>query len=138
MVVFLVVFLAVFLGAVFLATVFLGAAFFLGAGFFATFKAGGVLGADGFSYSFNGTRNIKIPQIGRLRIGDDVEIGANTCIDRAFLDETVVGSGSKLDNLVQIAHNAALGQDVLIAAQSGVAGSSILEDGVQLGVKMTE
>jgi UDP-3-O-[3-hydroxymyristoyl] glucosamine N-acyltransferase len=86
--------------------------------------AGTVLGADGFGYAFDGRAHRKIPQVGRLRIEDDVEIGANTAIDRATLGETVVRRGTKIDNLVQIGHNCDVGEDVILVSQVGIAGSS--------------
>jgi UDP-3-O-[3-hydroxymyristoyl] glucosamine N-acyltransferase len=86
--------------------------------------SGAVLGADGFGYAFDGRAHRKIPQVGGLRIEDDVEIGANTAIDRATLGETVVRRGAKIDNLVQIGHNCDVGEDVILVSQVGVAGSS--------------
>ena len=86
--------------------------------------SGAVLGADGFGYAFDGRAHRKIPQVGGLRIGDDVEIGANTAIDRATLGDTVVRRGTKIDNLVQIGHNCDVGEDVILVAQVGIAGSS--------------
>jgi UDP-3-O-[3-hydroxymyristoyl] glucosamine N-acyltransferase len=85
---------------------------------------GVVIGADGFGFFQRDGKNIKIPQVGSVEIGDDVEIGANTTIDRARFSRTVIGRGSKLDNLVHIAHNVELGEEALIAAQSGIAGST--------------
>jgi UDP-3-O-[3-hydroxymyristoyl] glucosamine N-acyltransferase len=85
---------------------------------------GAVLGADGFGYAFDGRAHRKIPQVGGLRIEDDVEIGANSAIDRGTLGETVVRRGTKIDNLVQIGHNCDVGEDVILVAQVGVAGSS--------------
>jgi UDP-3-O-[3-hydroxymyristoyl] glucosamine N-acyltransferase len=85
--------------------------------------AGTVLGADGFGYAFDGARHRKIPQVGRVVIGDDVEIGANAAVDRATLGETVIESGTKIDNLVQIGHNTAVGAHSVIVAQAGIAGS---------------
>ena len=85
--------------------------------------SGAVLGADGFGYAFDGRAHRKIPQVGGVRIEDDVEIGANTTVDRATLGVTVIGRGSKLDNLVQVAHNCEIGEDVLLVSQVGVAGS---------------
>ena len=85
--------------------------------------AGTVLGADGFGYAFDGTEHRKIPQVGGLRIEDDVEIGANSTIDRATLGETRIGRGSKIDNLVQVGHNCDVGEDVILVAQVGVSGS---------------
>jgi len=92
--------------------------------------AGAVLGSDGFGFVRDpeNSRYEKFPQIGGLEIGDDVEIGANTTIDRGALEVTVIGRGTKLDNLVHIAHNVHVGEDVVIAAQTGVSGSSIIED----------
>jgi UDP-3-O-[3-hydroxymyristoyl] glucosamine N-acyltransferase len=86
--------------------------------------SGAVLGADGFGYAFDGRAHRKIPQVGGLRIEDDVEIGANAAIDRATLGETVVRRGTKIDNLVQIAHNCDVGEDVILVSQVGIAGSS--------------
>ena len=94
--------------------------------------AGAVLGADGFGYASDAGRYRKIPQIGGVLIEDDVEIGANTTIDRSTVGDTVIGRGTKIDNLVQIAHNVHVGADSIIAAQSGVAGSSRLGRGVVL------
>jgi UDP-3-O-[3-hydroxymyristoyl] glucosamine N-acyltransferase len=85
--------------------------------------AGAVLGADGFGYVFDGTAHRKIPQVGGLRIEDDVEIGANSTIDRATLGETRIRRGSKIDNLVQVGHNCDVGEDVILVAQVGVSGS---------------
>ena len=82
-----------------------------------------MLGADGFGYAFDGTGHRKIPQVGGLRIEDDVEIGANSTIDRATLGETLIRRGSKIDNLVQVGHNCDVGEDVILAAQAGVSGS---------------
>lgn len=86
--------------------------------------AGTVLGADGFGFVFDGARQVKIPQVGRVQVGDDVEIGANSCVDRGALDETVVSEGAKIDNLCQIGHNVQVGTHAIISAQTGVAGSS--------------
>jgi UDP-3-O-[3-hydroxymyristoyl] glucosamine N-acyltransferase len=84
---------------------------------------GAVLGADGFGYAFDGTAHRKIPQVGGLHIEDDVEIGANSAIDRATLGETRIRRGSKIDNLVQVGHNCDVGEDVILVAQVGVSGS---------------
>ena len=94
---------------------------------------GAVLGSDGFGFARrrDGSHH-KIPQIGGLVVDDDVEIGANTTIDRPAVGETRIGAGTKIDNLVQIAHGVTLGRDVLLAAQVGIAGSSTIEDGVTL------
>ena len=86
--------------------------------------SGAVLGADGFGYAFDGRAHVKIPQVGGLRIDDDVEVGANTAIDRATLGETIVRRGTKIDNLVQIGHNCDVGEDVILVSQVGIAGSS--------------
>ncbi len=97
--------------------------------------AGAVLGSDGFGYvrdPSNG-RYEKFPQVGRLVIEDDVEIGANTTIDRGALDETRIGRGTKVDNLVHIGHNCRLGENVVIAAQTGLSGSIVIENDVVLG-----
>ena len=95
--------------------------------------AGAVIGADGFSYHPCADGLRKVPQIGRVVIEDGVEIGANSTIDRAFLDETRIGQGSKLDNQVHIGHNGVLGRSVIIAAQTGLAGSVTVGDGALLG-----
>ncbi len=96
-----------------------------------------VLGADGFGIIPGGPdgRNVKIPQIGRVVVGDDVEIGAGTCIDRATISETVIGDGTKMDNQIQIGHNCRLGRNCIIASQTGVAGSTTIEDGVVAGAR---
>ncbi|MBI4668555.1 MAG: UDP-3-O-(3-hydroxymyristoyl)glucosamine N-acyltransferase [Elusimicrobia bacterium] len=94
---------------------------------------GVVIGADGYGYYPANGKHVKIPQIGTVEIGDDVEIGANVTIDRATMGATRIGSGTKIDNLVQIAHNVQIGKNCLIVAQSGIAGSSVLGDGVILG-----
>jgi UDP-3-O-[3-hydroxymyristoyl] glucosamine N-acyltransferase len=90
--------------------------------------AGARLGCDGFGYVQRGGRHEKIPHVGRCVIGDDVEIGANSTIDRGSIDDTVVGTGTKIDNLVHIAHNVRIGQRCLIMAQAGIAGSVRIED----------
>ncbi len=97
--------------------------------------AGAVLGSDGFGYVRDpkSGRYEKFPQAGRLVIEDDVEIGANTTIDRGALDETRIGRGTKIDNLVHIGHNCSLGQNVVIAAQTGLSGSIVIENDVVLG-----
>jgi len=95
--------------------------------------AGAVIGADGFSYHPTAEGLVKVPQVGRVVIEDDVEIGANSTIDRAFLGETRVGRHSKLDNLVHIGHNCQLGASVVIAAQAGLSGSVSAGEGVQIG-----
>ncbi len=97
--------------------------------------AGAVLGSDGFGYVRDQAtgRYEKFPQIGRLEIEDDVEIGANTTIDRGALDVTRIGRGAKIDNLVHIGHNCQIGEDVVIAAQTGLSGSITIEKNVVLG-----
>jgi UDP-3-O-[3-hydroxymyristoyl] glucosamine N-acyltransferase len=94
--------------------------------------SGAVLGSDGFGCVCDREtgRYEKFPQVGRLEIEDDVEIGANTTIDRGALDVTRIGRGTKIDNLVHIAHNCQIGEDVVIAAQTGLSGSAVLENGV--------
>jgi UDP-3-O-[3-hydroxymyristoyl] glucosamine N-acyltransferase len=95
---------------------------------------GVVIGSDGFGYVHDreNNRHYKIPQIGTVIVEDDVEIGANTTIDRATLDATVIGEGTKIDNLVQIGHNCHIGKHCIIAAQTGICGSTIIEDYVVL------
>jgi UDP-3-O-[3-hydroxymyristoyl] glucosamine N-acyltransferase len=86
--------------------------------------SGAVIGSDGFGYARDGARWEKTPQLGRVQIGDDVEIGANTAIDRGALSDTVIERGVKLDNLIHIAHNVHIGEDTAIAACVGIAGST--------------
>jgi UDP-3-O-[3-hydroxymyristoyl] glucosamine N-acyltransferase len=95
--------------------------------------SGAVIGADGFGYvkDENGI-HVKFPQIGTVVIEDNVEIGANSCVDRGALGETRIGTGTKIDNLVQIAHNVQIGKNCIIVAMSGISGSSVLEDDVVL------
>jgi len=97
--------------------------------------AGVVLGSDGFGYVRDRTsgRQEKFPQIGRLEIGDDVEIGANSTVDRGALEVTRIGRGTKIDNLVHVGHNVQIGEDVVIAAQTGVSGSVVIDDDVVIG-----
>ena len=97
--------------------------------------AGAVLGSDGFGYVRDACTGSyeKFPQVGRLVIEDDVEIGANSTIDRGALDETRIGRGAKIDNLVHIGHNCQIGENVVIAAQTGLSGSIVIENGVVLG-----
>jgi UDP-3-O-[3-hydroxymyristoyl] glucosamine N-acyltransferase len=95
--------------------------------------ANAVIGSDGFGYVFEGGRHNKIPQVGGVVIGDDVEIGAGVTIDRATTGNTVIGSGTKIDNLVQIGHNVQIGSNAILVAQVGIAGSSRIGDGVILG-----
>ncbi|MFW5790398.1 MAG: UDP-3-O-(3-hydroxymyristoyl)glucosamine N-acyltransferase [Bacillota bacterium] len=95
-------------------------------------QAGAVIGADGFGYVSDGEKHFKIPQLGRVKIEDDVEIGALTAVDRAANQETVVGQGTKIDNLVQIGHNVKIGKNSLIVGQAGVGGSAELGEHVIL------
>jgi UDP-3-O-[3-hydroxymyristoyl] glucosamine N-acyltransferase len=96
-------------------------------------QPGVVVGADGFGYEFVAGRHEKVPQVGMVEIFADVEIGANTTLDRARFSRTVIGEGTKIDNLVQIAHNVAIGKHCLLCAQVGISGSTVLEDYVVLG-----
>lgn len=95
--------------------------------------AGSVVGSDGFGYVFEGGKHYKIPQVGGVVIGDDVEIGANVTIDRATTGNTVIGSGTKIDNLVQIAHNVKIGENSVIVAQVAIGGSTEIGNYVVLG-----
>jgi UDP-3-O-[3-hydroxymyristoyl] glucosamine N-acyltransferase len=95
--------------------------------------AGVVIGSDGFGYEFVQGRHEKVPQVGHVVIENDVEIGANTTLDRARFSRTVVGEGTKIDNLVMIGHNVVIGRHCLICAQVGVSGSTTIEDYVVLG-----
>ncbi len=94
--------------------------------------AGAVIGADGFGFAKDGLRNVKIQQIGHVEIGDDVEIGASTTIDRASLGITRIGNGTKIDNLVQIAHNVRTGENCLIVSQAGISGSTQIGNNVTI------
>jgi UDP-3-O-[3-hydroxymyristoyl] glucosamine N-acyltransferase len=95
--------------------------------------AGAVIGADGFGYVFAEGRHQKFPQLGQVLIEDDVEIGANTTIDRGSLGNTIIGQGTKIDNLVQIAHNVRIGRHCVIAAQTGISGSVEIGNHVMIG-----
>jgi UDP-3-O-[3-hydroxymyristoyl] glucosamine N-acyltransferase len=97
-----------------------------------TIHAGVRIGSDGFGYVQRHGQHLKIPHIGRCIIEDDVEIGANTTIDRGSIDDTVIGAGTKIDNLVQIGHNVRIGRCCLIIAQAGIAGSVRIEDGCMI------
>lgn len=97
--------------------------------------AGARIGQDGFGFAMGKQGHEKIPQIGCVRIGSDVEVGANTTIDRGSLADTVIGDGTKIDNLVQIAHNVVIGRHCIIVAQSGIAGSTQLGDYVVMGAQ---
>lgn len=95
--------------------------------------SGAVIGADGFGFELVGNSYRKVPQVGTVEIGDDVEIGANSCIDRATLGATRIGEGAKLDNMVHIAHNCRIGRHVVIAAQTGLAGGVTIGDYAVIG-----
>jgi UDP-3-O-[3-hydroxymyristoyl] glucosamine N-acyltransferase len=98
-----------------------------------TIHAGAVLGSDGYGYAQSPAGHVKIPQVGVVAVGSDVEIGANSTVDRAALDATRIGDGTKIDNLAQIAHNVQIGRNCLIVSQAGIAGSTRLGNGVVLG-----
>lgn len=95
--------------------------------------AGSVLGSDGFGYRWDGKKHAKIPQIGRIIVEDDVEIGSCVCVDRAKMGITKIGRGTKIDNLVQIAHNCIVGPHCILVGQVGLAGSVVLGSGVAIG-----
>lgn len=95
--------------------------------------AGARIGEAGFGYVNDGTSTQPMPQLGAVRIADHVDIGANCAIDRGALEDTIIGSGTKFDNMVQIAHNCRIGKSVLIASQTGVSGSCTIGDGVMIG-----
>ena len=97
--------------------------------------SGAVIGADGFGFERTPDGLVKIPQTGGVMIGDDVEIGACSTIDRGTMSDTVIGSGTKIDNQVQIGHNVKIGRNCIICSMSGIAGSSILEDNVTISVQ---
>ena len=99
----------------------------------AILHSGVVLGSDGFGYVFDGQRYEKFPQVGTLEIGDDVEVGANSTIDRGALGATVIGRGTKIDNLVQVAHNVTIGEHCAIASQTGISGSVVIESYAVIG-----
>lgn len=99
----------------------------------AILHSGAVIGADGFGFEMSGGRYHKVPQVGTVELGDDVEIGANTCVDRAALGVTSIGEGSKLDNGVHIGHNCCIGKHVVIAAQTGLAGGVTIGDYAIIG-----
>jgi UDP-3-O-[3-hydroxymyristoyl] glucosamine N-acyltransferase len=135
---------AVAAGAVVGYRVVLGSGCYLGAGATLThavvgngtiIHAGARIGQDGFGFAMCAKGRIKVPQVGCVVIGNDVEIGANTTIDRGTLTDTVIGEGTKIDNLVQIAHNVVIGRHCIVVAQSGIAGSAELGDYVVMGAK---
>ncbi len=99
-------------------------------------QPGAVIGSDGFGYEFSEGRHQKVPQLGIVVLEDDVEVGANACVDRARIGRTVVGEGSKIDNLVQVGHNVQIGKHCILVALSGVAGSSRLGDHVTLAAQV--
>lgn len=96
-------------------------------------QPGAIIGSDGFGYEFVHGRHEKVPQVGTVVVGDDVEIGANTTLDRARFSRTVIGEGTKLDNLVQVGHNVVIGKHCLLCSQVGISGSTTLQDYVVLG-----
>ncbi|HCS12395.1 MAG TPA: UDP-3-O-(3-hydroxymyristoyl)glucosamine N-acyltransferase [Zetaproteobacteria bacterium] len=96
-------------------------------------QVGAVIGSDGFGYAWSGREHLKIPQVGRVVLEDDVEIGANTCIDRGAIGDTVIRRGVKLDNLIQIGHNVDIGAFSIMASQVGVSGSTTVGQGCQFG-----
>lgn len=98
-------------------------------------QPGAVIGSDGYGYELSEGRHVKIEQVGTVEIGDDVEIGANTTIDRARFGKTVIGEGTKIDNLVQIGHNVIIGKHCLIVSQVGIAGSAKIEDYVTIAAQ---
>jgi UDP-3-O-[3-hydroxymyristoyl] glucosamine N-acyltransferase len=95
--------------------------------------AGVRIGQDGFGFAMSAKGHLKVPQIGRVIIQDNVEIGANSCIDRGALKDTIIGEGTKIDNLVQIGHNVVIGRHCVIVAQVGISGSTELGDFVVMG-----
>lgn len=97
--------------------------------------SGAVIGADGFGFERTEAGIVKIPQTGGVTLGDDVEIGACTTVDRGTMRDTVIGSGTKIDNHVQIGHNVEIGRNCIICSMSGIAGSSVLEDNVTISVQ---
>lgn len=94
---------------------------------------GARIGQEGFGFATTSTGFLTVPQLGRVLLGDDVEVGANTTIDRGSAGDTVIGAGSRLDNLVQIGHNVVIGRCCVIVAQVGISGSTVLEDFVRVG-----
>jgi UDP-3-O-[3-hydroxymyristoyl] glucosamine N-acyltransferase len=94
------------------------------------------IGQDGFGFVMGGSGHLKVPQVGRVIIQDDVEIGAGTTIDRGAIRDTVIGEGTKIDNLVQVGHNVSIGRHCIVVAQTGISGSSTLEDFVVLGARV--
>ncbi len=97
-----------------------------------TIHSGAIVGADGFGYKFRNNEHVKVPHVGNVVIEDNVEIGANTCIDRGALGSTRIGWGSKIDNLVQLGHNNIVGKNVIVCGQCGISGSCEIGDGAVL------
>ena len=95
--------------------------------------AGASIGREGFGFVPHGNAIVRIPHVGRCVLENDVEIGANSCVDRGSIDDTIIGAGTKVDNLVHIAHNVRIGRMCFLAAHIGIAGSARIEDGVQIG-----
>ncbi len=100
-----------------------------------TIHSGSVIGADGFGYVRHGGRHVKIPQVGNVVLGDEVDVGANSCIDRGMLDSTRIGKGSKLDNLVQVGHNCQVGERAILCGMVGVGGSAKIGDDATLAAR---
>ena len=97
--------------------------------------SGAVIGCDGFGFERTPEGIVKIPQVGGVTVGDDVEIGACTTIDRGTMSDTEIGTGTKIDNHVQVGHNVKIGRNCIICSMSGIAGSSIIEDNVTMSVQ---
>lgn len=95
--------------------------------------AGAQVGREGFGFVPQASGVVRIPHIGRCVLGHDVEVGANSCVDRGSVDDTIIGAGTKIDSLVQIGHNVRIGRFCFVASQAGIAGSTRIEDGVQIG-----
>ncbi len=96
-------------------------------------QSGAVIGSDGFGYAWSGSEHLKIPQVGRVILEDGVEVGANSCVDRGVLGDTIIRRGVKLDNLIQIAHNVEVGAFTVMASQVGISGSTTIGQGCQIG-----
>lgn len=96
-------------------------------------QSGAIIGSDGFGYAWSGNEHLKIPQTGRVVLEDDVEVGANTCIDRGAIGDTIIRRGVKLDNLIQIGHNVEIGACSIMASQVGISGSTTVGKGCQFG-----
>ena len=96
---------------------------------------GACVGQDGFGFAIDPAGHVKVPQLGRVIIGDHVEIGANTCIDRGAGPDTIIGDGAWIDNCVQLGHNVKIGKGCVIVAQAGISGSTTLEDYVVVAAK---